>query len=141
MRARTDAHVYVDARRHGIVLVRPLGRALVFAALGALGFAVGPPASFAGAVLLLAAGVLAFLAVWSWDRVHVVVTDEEVAVVGGVLRRRARTVRLAHVRRCDVDQSLLGRLLGYGTVVAGDLELPFVPRPRELCRLVQSLAD
>lgn len=140
MRAETQ-HVYLDARRHGIVLARPLARALVLAAVGALGFVVGSPASFAGAVLLLAAGLAALVAVWRWDRVHVVVTAEEVALVGGVLRRRTAAVRLADVRRWEVDQSLFGRLLGYGTVVAGELELAFVPRPRELCRLVQSLVS
>src|SRR4051794_7919275 len=47
-----DEQVFVDERRHGIVLVRPLGRALLLALLGAGGILVGWPASIAGAVLL-----------------------------------------------------------------------------------------
>jgi hypothetical protein len=35
-----------------------------------------------------------------------------------------------------VEQSPLGRLLGYGTVIAGNLEIPYVPRPGEICRLL-----
>jgi hypothetical protein len=37
----------------------------------------------------------------------------------------------------EIEQGLLGRLLGYGTVVAGDLEITHVPEPR---RLVERLA-
>jgi hypothetical protein len=29
----------------------------------------------------------------------------------------------------------LGRMLGYGTVIAGELEIPFVPDPRRICSL------
>src|SRR6266545_3317901 len=32
----------------------------------------------------------------------------------------------------EIEQSVLGRLLGYGTVVAGDLEITHVPEPRRL---------
>jgi len=31
-----------------------------------------------------------------------------------------------------VEQSLLGRLLGYGTLVAGDLEISCVARPADV---------
>jgi hypothetical protein len=48
-------------------------------------------------------------------------------------------VRLAKVATIEIEQSLLGRLLGYGTVVAGDLEIRCVAEPRELCGLVQRL--
>ena len=41
MLAHSEEHVYLDARRHGIVLVRPLSRALALAVLGAVGFLVG----------------------------------------------------------------------------------------------------
>lgn len=134
-----DGRVLVDERRHGIVLVRPLARALVLAAVGALGFALGWPGSAAGAVLIVAAAGYALAAVWRWDRTHVVVTDEQLAVVHGVLRRRAAAVRLAKVSTVELDQSLLGRLLGYGTLVAGELEIPCVPRAREVSALVQRL--
>ena len=36
----------------------------------------------------------------------------------------------------EVEQSLIGRALGYGTVVAGDLEIPHVPQPRDVYRLL-----
>ena len=135
-----EKRVLVDERRHGIVLVRPLVRALVLATTGVVGFALGWPGSVAGAVLVVAAAVYALTAVWRWDRTHVVVTEDQLSVVHGIVRRRAAAVRLAKVSTVELDESLLGRLLGYGTLVAGDLEIPCVPRVREVSALVQRLA-
>jgi membrane protein YdbS with pleckstrin-like domain len=132
--------VVVDARRHGVVLVRPLARAFAVALLGIAGLVYGWPLSLAGAVLLLGAAALALVAVVRWDRTHVVLTTEKLFVVHGILRRRAAAVHLTRVRAVEVDQTLLGRTLGYGTIVAGDLEIDCVPQPREVFKLVQRLA-
>ena len=140
MLSQAGEQVYLDARRHGVVLVKPLSRALAIAVLGVTAFALGWPLSLAGAVLLIVAAFLATAAVWKWDRTHVVLTTEKLFIVHGVVRRQAAAVHLARVGTVEVDQSLLGRLLGYGTIVAGDLEIPGVHRPRELCGLVQFLA-
>ena len=139
--AQLEEQVFLDERRHGIVLVRPLGRALAVALLGVAGFAIGWPLSLPGAALLLVSACLATTAVWQWDRTHVVVTRETLVVVHGIVRRRAAAVRLAKVSTVELDQSLLGRLLGYGTVVAGDLEIDCVPNPLELCGIVQRLSE
>jgi uncharacterized membrane protein YdbT with pleckstrin-like domain len=139
MLAQLEEQVVLDERRHGIVLVRPLSRALALAVLGVIGFAIGWPLSLAGAALLVVSALLAIFCVWQWDRTHVVVTTEKLFVVHGVLRKRAAAVRLAKVTTIELEQSLLGRLLGYGTVVAGDLEIACVPRPRELAGLVEKL--
>jgi membrane protein YdbS with pleckstrin-like domain len=140
MLTESDEHVYLDERRHGVILVRPLTRALALAVLGATGFAIGWPVSLAGLVLLIAAAMVALVAVWRWDRTRVVVTTEKLFIVHGVLRKQAAAVRLAKVGTVELDQSLVGRMLGYGTIVAGDLEIACVPHPRELCGLVQRLA-
>jgi hypothetical protein len=39
----------------------------------------------------------------------------------------------------EIEQGLLGRLLGYGTIVAGDLEITYVPKPRRVYGLVERL--
>jgi uncharacterized membrane protein YdbT with pleckstrin-like domain len=135
-----DERVYVDSRRHGVVLVKPLSRALALAVLGVTAFALGWPLSLAGAGLLIVAALFATLAVWRWDRTHVVLTTDRLLIVHGVVRRQSAAVQLARIGAVEVDQSLLGRLLGYGTIVAGELEIPGVPRPRELLGLVQFLA-
>jgi uncharacterized membrane protein YdbT with pleckstrin-like domain len=140
MLAQANERIYLDARRHGVVLVKPLSRALAVAVLGAIALALGWPLSLAGAALLVVAALCALDAVWKWDRTHVVLTTEKLFIVHGVMRRQAAAVHLARVGAVEVDQSLLGRLLGYGTIVAGDLEIPGVPRPLELCGLVQFLS-
>jgi len=127
-----DDHVYLDARRHGIVLIRPLGRALLLSLLGAVAFLGGWPVSVAGAALLCIAAIGAVASVWRWDRTRVVLTDERLFVVHGTLRRRAAAVRLERVQTVEIEQSVLGRLLGYGTVVAGDLEISCVPSPDDV---------
>jgi uncharacterized membrane protein YdbT with pleckstrin-like domain len=139
MLMQSAERVFVDARRHGVVLVRPLLHALVLAALGAVAFLGGWPVSAAGAALLVVAAAVATRAVWRWDRTHVVLTTEKLFVVHGVVRRRAAAVRLARVATIEIEQSFLGRLLGYGTIVAGELEIPGVAEPRELCGLVERL--
>jgi uncharacterized membrane protein YdbT with pleckstrin-like domain len=96
--------------------------------------------SVAGATLLVIAAVVATAAVWRWDRTHVVVTTEKLSVMHGVVRRRAAAVHLARVGTVEIEQSLLGRLLGYGTIVAGDLEIRCVAKPGELGGLVQRLS-
>jgi hypothetical protein len=47
---------------------------------------------------------------------------------------------LRSVENLELEQSLPGRLLGYGTLVAGPLEIDHVPEPRRLYRLVERLA-
>ena len=134
-----DERVCLEARRHGIVLARPLVRAVGMAALGGLFFLLGWPATLLGAPLLAFAAILALRAVWKWERTRLVVTTEKVYVVDGTLRRRASAVRLRSIESLGLDQSLSGRLLGYGTLVAGSLELDHVSRPREVYRLVERL--
>ena len=105
--------------------------------LGVTGFVLGWPASLPGGLLLATAASYALAAVWRWDRTHVVVTTEKLFVSHGIVRRRAAAVQLARITTVELDQSLLGRLLGYGTLVAGDLEVEYVPRAREVSRVVE----
>jgi len=139
MLAHEAETVYLDSRRHGVVLVRPLSRALVLAALGGCGFLLGWPATVPGALLLAVAALIAGGAVWRWDRTHLVVTTEKLFVVHGTLRRRAAAVHLTRLGTVELEQSLFGRLLGYGTIVAGELEIHDVARPREVLEVVQKL--
>jgi len=131
-----DADVRLDAHRHGIVLMRPLLRAAALAALGGAAF-LGPwPLAVVGAALLALAAALAVASVLRWDRTHVVLTSDSLLVVHGVLRREAASVPLGRVGAVELEQSLPGRLLGYGTIVAGDLEITCIPAPREFLRML-----
>lgn len=132
--------VRLQARPHGAALARPLAPALALAVAGGVLVVFGAPwmwgLAAVGALFLLAAAAASFVQVWRWDRTEVVLTSEKLLVAYGVARRRAAAVRLARVGAVEVEQSPLGRVLGYGTVIAGDLEIPYVPRPSELCRLL-----
>jgi uncharacterized membrane protein YdbT with pleckstrin-like domain len=133
-------HVRLEARPHSAALARPLAPAIVLAVVGGVLVVAGAPLAWGlgvvGAFLLAGAAVVALVAVWRWDRTEVVLTDEKLFVAYGVAQRRAAAVRLERVGAVEVEQSPLGRLLGYGTVIAGNLEIPYVPRPSEICRLL-----
>jgi len=132
--------VCFDARRHGVVLARPLAQAVVLALIGGILLAQPSPLPVLGAVLMAIAAVVCLRAVWRWERTHLVVTTDKVCLVDGTLRRRSATVRLRAVENLELEQSLTGRLLGYGTLVAGPLEIDHVPEPRSVYRLVERLA-
>jgi uncharacterized membrane protein YdbT with pleckstrin-like domain len=134
----SSEQVCLEDRRHAIVLAGPLLRAVALTAGGISGFVLGWPLSVLGVVLLTLGALVAFRAVWRWERTHVVLTTEKLFVVHGTVRRRAAAVRLERVGTVEVEQGLLGRLLDYGTVVAGDLEITHVPEPR---RLVERLGS
>lgn len=135
MPAGRQERVRLETRPHGVVLAPALAKALMLAAGGAAIVVLGWPASPAGAAALGLAAVLALRAVWRWERTRVLVTSERLVVVAGTLRRTRAEVPLARVRAVEVEQGFLGRLLGYGTVVAGDLEVSYVPDPRGVADL------
>ena len=141
MLADPEERVFLDARRHGIVLLRPLVRALLATVVGGALLAFAWPLAVAGALLMSLGAVVFLRAVWAWHRTRVVVTNEKVFVVHGTLRRRAKAVRLRTVEAVEVDQSLVGQLLGYGTVVVGSLALDNVAEPKRDCRLLERLAS
>jgi uncharacterized membrane protein YdbT with pleckstrin-like domain len=135
-----DEEVCLEARRHGIVLARPLVWAIAIAGAGGVLATVDWPVSLAGSVLIGLAAFIALRAVWKWERTKMVVTTDKVFVVGGTWRRRARAVRLAAVEAVELEQTLPGQLFGYGTVVVGTLALDHVPKPKSVYRLVERLA-
>jgi uncharacterized membrane protein YdbT with pleckstrin-like domain len=137
MAARKET-IRVEERRHGVVLVASFLRAFALAGPGLLALVVGWPATVLGAFLLSAAALVVLRAVWRWERTRVVLTTEKLFVVHGTLRRRAAAVRLARIGPIEIEQTLLGRLFGYGTIIAGDLEITHVPRPE---RLVDQLSS
>jgi uncharacterized membrane protein YdbT with pleckstrin-like domain len=131
--------VRLDARPHGVALVQPLLRPLALAGGGAVLIVVGQEfwiAGIAGAALLVLAALLAFRAVLRWDRTRLLLTSKKLTVVYGVARRRSASVALVHAPALEFEQGILGRMLGYGTLVAGDFEVPYVPDARRIRKLV-----
>ena len=125
----------LEAHRHGIALARPLLRAFLLAVAGAACFfAPWTVVGAAGAILLGLAAVIAVVGVTRWDRTHLLVTENALVVEHGFLRRSTASISLSGTV-FEVERPLLGRILGYGTVVAGELEIDCVPR--RLTRLLQ----
>ena len=142
MRPHRDEEVYLDARLHGAVLARPIFRSSLLVVLGIVAmlvpYAAGPGL---GAVLIAAGAFFTLRAVWQWERTRLVVTTEKVYLLNGTLHRRSKAVRLQLVDAVEVDQSLVGQLFGYGTVVVGPLKVGHIARPSEVCNLVERLAS
>jgi membrane protein YdbS with pleckstrin-like domain len=132
--------VCLDERRHAVVLALPFARALGLAAVGIGLMAIGWPASIAGVALQAFGAFVALRAVWNWEQTRVVLTTDKLFVVHGTLRKRAAAVRLARIGAVEIEQGLIGRLLGYGTIVAGDLEIEYVLEPRRVYGLVERLS-
>jgi uncharacterized membrane protein YdbT with pleckstrin-like domain len=132
--------ICLDERRHAVVLAGPLVRALGLATVGIGCMAIGWPASIMGVLLQVGGAGIALRAVWMWERTRVVVTTEKLFVVHGTFRRRAAAVRLKRLGAVEIEQSLVGRVMGYGTIVAGDLEIDYVPEPRRVYGLVERLS-
>jgi hypothetical protein len=125
----------LEAHQHGIALARPLLRASVLALAGAACFfAPWTAVAAVGALLLTLAAVIAVAGVARWDRTHLFVTRNALVVEHGFLRRSSASVSLDGTV-FEIERPLLGRILGYGTVVAGELEIDCVPR--RLTRLLQ----
>lgn len=139
MLGRGHDDVRFVSRAHGIVLARPFATAFVVAAAGGGLYSRGWPWLVAGATLVVAGALFALRAVWRWERTRLVVTRDSLAVVQGTVRRRTAAVRLERVGGVRVDQTVLGRAFGYGTVMAGDLAVEYVPRPWDVCRVVDDL--
>jgi uncharacterized membrane protein YdbT with pleckstrin-like domain len=128
--------VRVEERPHAAALARPLGRSVALALAGGVLVLVAPfSLGLLGAVLLAAAAALALAAVWRWDRTQLVLTSEKLFVVYGIAQRRAAAVRLTRVGPVEMEQSVPGRIFGYGTLIAGDLVIPYVPDPNRVCSL------
>ena len=135
-----DERVCLDARQHGVVLAVPLAGAVAAGCLGVVALAQGWPYSLAGAAVLVGAAFVALRAVWRWEGTRVVVTTEKLVVIRGMLRRRASAVPLTRLGVVEIEQTVTGRMLGYATIVAGDLEISHVPEATRVYGLVERLS-
>jgi uncharacterized membrane protein YdbT with pleckstrin-like domain len=113
-------------------------------ALVAVIFAVGQPSVW---WVALAFGVVTALTfVSSWFRSsssEFAVTDKRVIIKVGLVRRRTLETMLGKVEGIGVDQSLMGRMLGFGTIVVTGTggtkeEFDRIANPLEFRRQVQA---
>jgi uncharacterized membrane protein YdbT with pleckstrin-like domain len=136
MRGAPAEQLLLETHLHGVVLAGAFLKALLLAAVGVPVVRLGWPWSPPGALALVLAALIALRAVVRWERTRIVLTTRRLSVGHGVVRRRSAAVPLASLGAVEVEQGVWGRLLGYGTLIAGELEIDHVPQPRELSRLV-----
>lgn len=76
------------------------------------------PYVLAGGLIALALSLFAFISeVLHRRTTEIAVTDRRVIFKTGVLRRRSIEMNMDKVESVDVDQSILGRIFGFGTVL------------------------
>jgi uncharacterized membrane protein YdbT with pleckstrin-like domain len=114
-----------DAGLHWVIFTRAIIAAiiclvLVIAALSA----AGSQTQYLSLALWIAAAILALLALSAGLRAFIrrattefAVTDHRVIYKTGLLARHTLEMNRSKIESVDVDQSIAGRVLGYGTVV------------------------
>jgi uncharacterized membrane protein YdbT with pleckstrin-like domain len=97
---------------------------------------------------ILAVLVLRVLTVWlRWEGDSLTITDQRVLLEEGVFQRTSRVIPLNRVQDVSTSQTLLGRLLGYGTVEidaagpGGAERFAYVGRPQAVRDQVFALLD
>jgi uncharacterized membrane protein YdbT with pleckstrin-like domain len=139
---------------HWIVLVGPLSLAALFgvpALVIAVMFLTGQihysgPAGF-GCLLLFAIGVIAAISGFlRRSATEMAVTNRRVIIKTGILSRKTCEVLLSKVESFHVEEGLLGRILGYGSVLVrgtGGTPEPFhrIAHPLELRRQVDNQTE
>lgn len=108
---------------------------LLFAGWGASGDGVGP-LTVAGVLLAVLGAGIALVQYVVWTNTRYVLTSAELYKKHGVISRDVTQFRLDRIQNTSLQQSAVGRLLGYGdltvyTAGSGEPELTFerVPRP------------
>lgn len=147
-----DEQVVLDVRRHLAVLARP---AAVVAGVIVLAVVVGvvlTPESTHGVVDTICGVVALFFVlrlawrVWEWWADRIVVTDERIFEVSGVLTRRVASMPVSRVTDMTYKRTIGGRIFGYGEIIVetagqeqGLSAITFIPEPDHFYRTVTSL--
>jgi membrane protein YdbS with pleckstrin-like domain len=131
------------------VLLPIVGVIVVVYVLSRLVSAVAPGLWLVQSLLwYIAVGVLArfaweLLEWWHW---RLIITDKRCMIAWGIIVRRNTMIPITKVTDLTFEQSLFGKLLGYGTLhvesagKVGGLEIiPFIPMPTEVFNAISEL--
>ena len=132
--------VTYKAQLHWIVFVQPVLLSIAIAGLAGLAIYLGN--GWAGAGILAVAAVPIVVTAISRSSAEFAVTNKRVILKTGFIQKKTAEMFLNKIESVSVDQSILGRILGHGTIVirgtGGTLE-PFdrVSSPLEFRRQIQ----
>ena len=135
----SDEQLVYKARLHGIIFVKPC--AIIF--LGLIFLFIQP--MIAGVVMVI--GLAAAVPTWvDYVSSEFGVTNKRVIIKVGFIRRRTLELLLRQVEAISVDQSVTGRILGFGSLTltgTGGVRELFhnVKSPLEFRRRIQGEAS
>jgi uncharacterized membrane protein YdbT with pleckstrin-like domain len=145
--------VVYRTRLHWIVIFWPIVLSLLFAVAGLVLLARtmtgasdtsdrSTPILVAGVILLVVGFVSFGVALLKRNATEMAVTDRRVIVKQGIGSRRTLELLLSKVESIDVEESVMGRVLGFGTVIVrgtGGTPEPFetIGHPIEFRKQVQ----
>jgi uncharacterized membrane protein YdbT with pleckstrin-like domain len=144
--------VIYKTRLHWIVMLWPLLAAAILAGLGIASSVAGNRADvqenwqqgsmYAGLALLVCAVILIAVALVRRNRTEVAVSNMRVLIKTGVFARKSIEVLLPQVESIGVNETVPGRILGYGSVVIRGTGGTFetfhdIAHPNEFRRQVQ----
>src|SRR5262245_59009378 len=146
----SDENVTYLARLHWILFLKPVLLALVLGGLAGLLFYLSTSAEPTWSNIFTLAGIASIVAaliplITAWiarASAEFAVTNKRVILKIGFIQKKTAEMFLNKIESVGVDQSILGRLFGYGTIVirgtGGSLE-PFdnVSKPLEFRRQIQ----
>jgi uncharacterized membrane protein YdbT with pleckstrin-like domain len=141
--------------RHWVVLMRWIGSAVVLAVLGIamasiygfVGWQGAGIGAWIGVGLLVIAALVAVPAILRWTTEVYLVTDRRVIRVAGVLHKQTLDSGLAKVNDVRLTQTVLGRMLGYGTLEiitaseSGINRLDYLPQPMAFKKAMMSATE
>jgi uncharacterized membrane protein YdbT with pleckstrin-like domain len=109
----------ITIRRHPAALMFPI--AITFGGLVAAG-SVNAWAGVNDATMLLWWVWLALLGwlIWKiigWTMLYFIITEYRVILISGILNRRVAMMPMSKISDIRLDRSLLGRMIGYGTII------------------------
>jgi uncharacterized membrane protein YdbT with pleckstrin-like domain len=134
---------------HWSVMFWPVTLAVVLAAGGVFCLSQtgrGEIFAIGGAVLVAIAAVVVIVATVKRNATEIAVTNRRVIIKTGIANRRSLEIMLGKVESIGITEPMMGRILGYGSVVihgTGGTPEPFVKiaHPSELRKNVQEQAD
>ncbi|HEY7876374.1 MAG TPA: PH domain-containing protein [Actinomycetota bacterium] len=147
-----DEQVVLEVRRHPAVLVRPVLGAFVAVVAGIfVGIVLTPGSTHdvidTGAGLVVLFFILrALWRVWEWWADRIVVTDQRIFEISGVLTRTVASMPVGRVTDMTYKRTIAGRLLGFGEVTVesagqdqGLSSIDHIPHPDHFYRTITSL--
>jgi uncharacterized membrane protein YdbT with pleckstrin-like domain len=150
-------NVLYQTRLHWVVMIAPFCGAVLAAAVG-IGLLIravstsndtsGDAGTLAagGGLLLVVAAVIVAVAFWRRSKTEMAVTNRRVLVKVGLVSHASIEIMLAKIESIRVEQSVTGRIFGFGTIVVrgtGGTPETFstIAHPLEFRRQVQEQID